>query len=580
MSVRSRRLNIVAAALCAACSATSPHAAVAVAPPKHAAAPRGAAASASASVAPSASASWEGAWPKIFASPDGEFLLSFVGDARFGGKPLQTPTAVVAPSRRGSRSFWLMRLGTDGSVHSLVVAAGRFAWAEGIARLADGDLIAHGVSEGAANDDQLFRFGSDGSLRWARSLGKGVLGAANVNERGERIEVTMISGSAEADDDTGVVTHRPLPGRDTPPVELVFDTRGNAVSVRTLAGNPRPAPVPLGVPIRQYFERALTVAEVDAAVSVPSRNWLVQARYPGLFRAPGTESSQALFSGRSFAWLLASFAEARPGTPAPRTRVLDRSLDHRDPTASSVPLTPPSVAGLKRAALNAFRAKRYAEACDLFAQVQNLTPLDLANLGDLGFCKQRAGDTADALVIDRYALELAVSNSTEHVRLRSAVYHNLAQLDAKKPLDFAKEPCVELESDVPSCKKAIYVCGIDGTYGMNTRFGITTFTAARFALTSALANASELDPVNWPSLGADPDTTSDQDDAASYDISLRVDRDQRDGNYKTVSEPTASCDVIYSDGCSGRVVLVCEWSDATTNAAPERKIVELALTPD
>jgi hypothetical protein len=59
--------------------------------------------------------------------------------------------------------------------------------------------------------------------------------------------------------------------------------------------------------------------------------------------------------------------------------------------------------------------------------------------------------------------------------------------------------------------------------------------------------------------------------ASSGQIFLRSDQ--------TVSEPTASCDVIYSDGCSGRVALVCEWADATTRAAPERKIVELALDP-
>ena len=84
----------------------------------------------------------------------------------------------------------------------------------------------------AANDDQLYRFGPDGSVRWSRSLGQGVLRAVSVDESGDRIDVKMISGSAEADDDVGVVTHRPLSGRDIPPVELAFDTRGNAVPVR------------------------------------------------------------------------------------------------------------------------------------------------------------------------------------------------------------------------------------------------------------------------------------------------------------------------------------------------------------
>jgi hypothetical protein len=595
MSVRSRCLNVMAAVFCAACSPASPHAAAAVAPPERAAAPR---VSLAVSSAPSASAaapavsatptalrlqwvaSWEGARPQVFASPDGEFLLSFVGDARFGGQHLQEPAAVGLSTKRGPRSFWLMRLGPDGSVRHLVAAAGQYAWAEGITQLANGDLIAHGVRAGAANDDQLYRFGSDGALRWSRSLGQGVVGAVSVDERGDRIDVKMISGSAEADDDVGVVTHRPLPGRDIPPVEHTFDTRGNAVPVQAL-GNLPPTPRSLiDVPTRQYFQRALSVDEVNAAVAVPSGNWLVQARYPGLFLAPGVEPSQPLFSGRSFAWLLASFVEARPGTPTPQPRVLDRSADHRGRTASKVPHTPPSVAGLKRAALNAFRAKHYAQACELFAHAQNLRPTDLANLGDLGLCKQRAGDTADALAIDRYAIELAAGDSAEHAKLRHAVYYNLASLDAKKPLSFAEKACTHLASDTPSCKKLVYVCGIDGTYGMDTRVGITTFTAARFALTSTAADASDLDPLTWPTLGADAGTTSDQDGAASYDVSLRVDRDQRDGNYNTVSEPTASCEVIYSDGCSGRVALVCEWSDATTRAEPERKIVELALDPD
>ena len=595
MSVRSRCLNLIAVAFCAACSTAAPHAAVAVAPPKPAAAPRvlaaASAAAGASAVAPPVSApptalrlewvaSWEGARPQVFASTDGEFLLSFVGDVRFGGRPLQEPTAVAAAPKRGSRSFWLMRLGTDGSIRNLVATAGQYAWAEGLTRLANGDLIAHGVRAGAANDDQLYRFGPDGSLRWSRPIGQGVLGAVSVDERRDRIDVTMISGSAEADENVGVVTHPPLPGRDTLPVEQAFGTRGNVVLVPAPAANLRPpAPLPLDVPNRPHFQRALGVDDVNAAV-VSSRNWLVQARYPGLFLAPGVAPRQPLFSGRSFAWLLASFGEARPGTPTPQPRILDRSPDRSDATASSVPHTPPSVAGLKRAALKAFRSKHYAEACDLFARAQNLTPSDVANLGDLGLCKQRAGDTADALAIDRYALELAASDSAEHARLRHAVYYNLARLDSVKPISFSTTACAELESDAPSCKKPIYVCGINGTYGMDTRWAITTFTAARFALTSAAADASELDPLTWPTLGADADTTSDQDGAASYDVSLRVDRDQRDGNYSTVSEPTASCDVIYSDGCSGRVALACEWSDATTQAAPQRKIVELALVPD
>jgi hypothetical protein len=86
--------------------------------------------------------------------------------------------------------------------------------------------------------------------------------------------------------------------------------------------------------------------------------------------------------------------------------------------------------------------------------------------------------------------------------------------------------------------------------------------------------------LTWRPLGAAAGTTNDQDGAASYDVSLRVDSDQGDGNCNTISEPTASCDVIYADDCSGRVALVCEWSDATTRAKPERKIVELALDPD
>ena len=102
----------------------------------------------------------------------------------------------------------------------------------------------------------------------------------------------------------------------------------------------------------------------------------------------------------------------------------------------------------------------------------------------------------------------------------------------------------------------------------------------RFALTCAAADASDLDSLSWPGLGADSDTTSDQNGAARFDVSLRVDRDQRDGNYLTISEPTSSCDVIYSDGCSGRVALVCEWSDRITGAATKRKIVELELDPN
>jgi hypothetical protein len=319
-------------------------------------------------------------------------------------------------------------------------------------------------------------------------------------------------------------------------------------------------------------------AEIGPAVSVMDAatladgTCLIVGRHPGLLLLPGLEPPAAFASAESFAWFLALVSEVPLGTKATPPRVLDRASPAQAPAGG--------IAALKKRALTAFRAKRYRDACPLFAEIVNLLPRDAAGMGDFGFCLQQMGETGLAILVDRYAVRLAARDTSEDLAVRRAVYHNLATLETKKPLSFYPKPCMTLASDAFGCEKPVFVCGVDGTYGMDTRVAIITYTAARFALSAeAAALEPDLYALSWPELGDGPTETSDRSGASSFDISLKVDRDSRDGNYNTVTNEVSTCDVVYADGCSGRVGLSCSWQDMRSNDKPVVKVIELALDP-
>ena len=332
---------------------------------------------------------------------------------------------------------------------------------------------------------------------------------------------------------------------------------------------------------QQRWRLSLGADEANQVASLPDRRHLIQGRYSDLYLVAGLDPPAALVSGSSFAWYLALVDEV-PNSAAPSLpRVLDREAILRNPKPSAAA----NFATLKRRALSAFRAKRYREACDLFAQAQAYKPKDTFNLGELGLCQARAEEDYYAAFIDRYALwldfALERSSSGNHdTRARQAIYYNLAQLDKGKK-DFvalADPDCVAWQSDALGCSKPIFSCAKDGSYGMDTRVMITTFKVARFALTADDAKLESFDGISWPQFGTSPDETYSRADQPSYDVTISCDADGRDGNYNTVSDETSECYVMYADGCSGRLALHCTWKDTRSSDPAISKVIELEFT--
>lgn len=478
-----------------------------------------------------------GAGTKTFDAPLDQQALAAVALRPEGGfavagnaapvSAIATATALLAPGAAGASASWI----------SAIDASGRSSWVRTLELGAGGRLAGLGV----AADGSVFVAGqgSGGTARFLQRFAA-ARGAPEPAIALPSSAVVRFSTSGEPD----YLVERAPDGNSLTYVAL--DETGQA---RWSAG--------------------LGAMELAGVAALGDGTRLLQGRFPAVLSVPGLGAGPALTSGRPFSFFLALYSEIPAGStaPAPVPRVLDRALPANDKT---------SVHSLKRRALRAFRAKRYEQACDLFAQAQNRVPHDSANLGDLGLCLQRAGQAGLAEVVDRHALALAAGTSEADSKVRHAVYHNLALLGVKQKLDFAKSTCLELPSDSPGCDRPIHVCGSYGSYGMDTRVFIGSFTVARFALTRGAADLGDIDPLTWPELGAAEGETTDRRGAPSYDVTLSFDADNRDSNYGTVSQDFAECSVIHIEGCGGRVALACSWHDADSKGS-QNKIIELEL---
>lgn len=213
----------------------------------------------------------------------------------------------------------------------------------------------------------------------------------------------------------------------------------------------------------------------------------------------------------------------------------------------------PNATQLAQRANKLYRAKRYLEACTLFQQVTELTPLKGPAWGDLGLCVSQLPEQR-ALALATSYQAILLSNTDE--KARKAVYYNLGRFLAATypshvPGPTEEGPLAELEGELPQCELFDAVAGCDRGVWVCSSWRSADLTLARFA-----RDPRTIAPKPWP------------DGNTEYgDISVMLGRDVlvlEDGQTETYRSGTSvcrfgvSCRVVWPDACTGRVGYYCE----------------------
>ena len=290
--------------------------------------------------------------------------------------------------------------------------------------------------------------------------------------------------------------------------------------------------------------------------------------------------------------LLADRTDAAPAPPAPAPA-------RPAPPAAAVP-TPagaPRFEDLRVRGRKAYRAQRFEEARDLWADAYSLRLDDAETAADLALAYQHTDQKDQAIATNRDAIRLSSSGklgSDKARRIRRAAYYNLGTLGAKRELRIGYDDnpkdndgpstCLRVASE-PGCAQPVFACGrVSATGGAFSRFD---YTMARFALRREAARIVEdgqLIPAfeSWVEFGFDADATHDRADAASYDVTLDVSSESRkpipgeaDGVYATEN---SGCDVVHVDACARRLGLYCAWGAWTEGVTDKGHAKGVELT--
>ncbi|WP_163995709.1 tetratricopeptide repeat protein [Pyxidicoccus caerfyrddinensis] len=243
----------------------------------------------------------------------------------------------------------------------------------------------------------------------------------------------------------------------------------------------------------------------------------------------------------------------------------------------------PEVEALRAKATKLYRAKKYDEACALFAHVVKLAPEQGSTFADLGLClqKQEKMDAARAAYLR--ALRLSDADPVT----RTNVYFNLAAFQDVTPPQVRLEssptprghmlmvpangPCAPLPSSEPSCKKELMACVEEwssskdpGAYadlrhltasGFNLRiFGGGKPAGAVKRESGFCDNAPAVGSVTspppqtcifWSSNLEDGESCQTNDAPCMAEIDL-------------LAKDEGHCKLVYVDPCKGRVAVACE----------------------
>ena len=261
--------------------------------------------------------------------------------------------------------------------------------------------------------------------------------------------------------------------------------------------------------------------------------------------------------------------------------------------APPAPGAAPKFEDLRKRGRKAYRAQRFEDARDLWADAYALRSDDAETAADLALAYQHTSQNDLAIGLNRDAIRLASSGklgSDKARRIRRAAYYNLGKLEAGRKLEFGKNndgpsSCIRIDSE-PGCARPVFACGHEGEMGGMD--GHLDYSIARFALTRAgsrIVEDGELPPEldSWVPFGYDEGETHDRSDAPAYDVTLSVESASREPSPGeadvTVATEGSGCAIVHVDACARRLGLYCAW-DAWregVTAKPRAKAVELTF---
>lgn len=283
-------------------------------------------------------------------------------------------------------------------------------------------------------------------------------------------------------------------------------------------------------------------------------------------------------------------ASADPATPRPPA-----APPHTSPPPALPSETARRIQLLKLRANGLYRARKYAEARDVYAACANLDPGDAAARNDLAECWLKLGRRDSALACAREALRLAVRSlaagdtadwSFPDLRARKNAYFLLDKLGARMG---APEPggC---ETWVPSeggCRARLRVCAERGSRtgpGGELRWDILRAGA------SGLRALFSYDEVEIPSQVPRPelrDMEAASIDGAPESLSRWVNRDSAAtlplGEFLETADPACSgkacgnlerervgCRILHFDPCAGVIGMACAYPE---EGGPDRIVI-------
>jgi hypothetical protein len=235
----------------------------------------------------------------------------------------------------------------------------------------------------------------------------------------------------------------------------------------------------------------------------------------------------------------------------------------KDPVARAAPL--------RDEATRAYKARRYAEACPLFAKARALAPQDFGIASDLGLCLLRQGKKAEARAALEDAVRLTLENERSPHRLpdapkmRKAAAFNLSLLGEDLT---PAEGCVAL-APARGCDTPTQVCVRD--YSVHDGDGEMSGRLA--VLHSDPASAEE--QAGTTSAGI-KDCSNDRLpfrcalSELSADGVLELSADDVSPRTGTTS-PLRRCRLIYANACDKRLFAACT---APGMGKPQERITE------
>jgi hypothetical protein len=245
------------------------------------------------------------------------------------------------------------------------------------------------------------------------------------------------------------------------------------------------------------------------------------------------------------------------------------------------------VAALGKSAARAFKAKRYAAACDDYRKITVAAPDDAAAMADLALCLQRLGKKDEAIAANRRALVLASSDKLSDYgdeATRRHVYYNLGKLGVS--VNLPDDSCEALPP-APGCGRSLWACGVSEKSG---RTQSTTTTWVRIGISKDEAEIGEDEGVapEMPSLGRfgyfqslDSWAFSNHFTSRSphADLLLGVSCDDEPQYCDESADESIACNVVSADACLGLVGTVCPGAATGKKGRPRDTVDEFYLGP-